>query len=68
TDSYGDISVDLAKSRAVYRKWLAMTRPAAQVSPNGTRRPYWMMRPLKPALSAYKLPNSPAPTPRGRST
>jgi anaerobic selenocysteine-containing dehydrogenase len=63
TDSYGDISVDLAKSREVYRKWLAMTRPAQQVSPNGTRRPYWMMRPLKPALSAYRLPDAPAPEP-----
>ena len=67
-DSYGDISVDLAKSREVYQKWLAMTRPAAQVSPNGTRRPYWLMRPLKPALSAYRLPDSPAPTPRGGRT
>jgi anaerobic selenocysteine-containing dehydrogenase len=60
TDSYGDISVDLDKSREVYRKWLAMTRPAQQVSPNGTRRPYWMMRPLKPALAAYRLPEQPA--------
>jgi len=65
TDSYGDISVDLAKSREVYRKWLAMTRPAQQVSPNGTRRPYWMLRPLKPALCAYRLPDAPAPEPRG---
>jgi anaerobic selenocysteine-containing dehydrogenase len=56
TDSYGDISVDLAKSREVYRKWLEMTRPAQQVSPDGTRRPYWMMRPLKPAHDAYRLP------------
>jgi anaerobic selenocysteine-containing dehydrogenase len=56
TDQYGDISVDLEKARAVYAQWLAMTRPASQVSPNGTRRPYWMLRPLKPALRAYRLP------------
>ncbi|HET7421364.1 MAG TPA: molybdopterin-dependent oxidoreductase [Candidatus Dormibacteraeota bacterium] len=55
-DRYGDISVDVDKSREVYREWLALTRPAAQVSPNGTRRPYWMLRPLKPALKAYRLP------------
>ena len=67
-DSYGDISVDLAKSRDVYQKWLAMTRPAAQVSPNGSRRPYWLMRPLKPTLSAYRLPDSPALKPRGGRT
>ena len=66
TDSYGDIAVDLAKSREVYRKWLAMTRPAAQVSPNGTRRPYWLLRPLKPAPSAYRLPESSAPKKNGR--
>jgi hypothetical protein len=63
SDSYGDISVDLDKSRAVYRKWLEMTRPAEKVSPNGTRRPYWMLRPLKPAHAAYRLPESPAPAP-----
>jgi anaerobic selenocysteine-containing dehydrogenase len=55
-DSYGDISVDVDRARAVYREWLALTRPAAQVSPNGTRRPYWMLRPLKPAVQAYRLP------------
>jgi len=61
SDSYGDISVDLAKSREVYRKWLEMTRPAQQVSPDGTRRPYWMMRPLKPGHDAYRLPDSTPP-------
>jgi anaerobic selenocysteine-containing dehydrogenase len=54
-DKYGDISVDTEKSRAVYREWLAMTRPADRVSPDGTRRPYWLMRPLKPARDVYKL-------------
>jgi anaerobic selenocysteine-containing dehydrogenase len=56
TDSYGDIHVDTAKSREVYKKWLAQTRPADRYSPNGERRPYWMLRPLKPAREFYKLP------------
>jgi hypothetical protein len=55
-DKYGDISVDTGKSREVYRKWLAMTRPADKFSPDGTRRPYWMLRPLKPAREFYRLP------------
>jgi anaerobic selenocysteine-containing dehydrogenase len=54
-DKYGDISVDTNKSRAVYQKWLAMTRPADTHSPDGTRRPYWMLRPLKPAREYYRL-------------
>src|SRR3989475_3859001 len=56
TDKYGDIHVDTAKSREVYEKWLAQTRPADRYSPNGERRPYWMLRPLKPAREFYKLP------------
>jgi anaerobic selenocysteine-containing dehydrogenase len=55
-DKYGDIHVDTAKSHEVYKKWLAQTRPAHQHSPNGERRPYWMLRPLKPARECYKLP------------
>ncbi len=55
-DKAGDIFVDTEKSRAVYKKWLAMTRPADKYSPDGTRRPYWMLRPLKPAREYYKLP------------
>ena len=58
-DKYGDISVDVAKSRAVYEEWMAKTRPAMQHSPDGTRRPYWMLRPLKPAREVYKLTRSP---------
>jgi len=46
----------LEKSREVYRKWLAMTRSADQFSPDRTRRPYWMLRPLKPAREFYNLP------------
>jgi hypothetical protein len=58
-DAYGDIVVDTAKSSAVYRRWLAMTRPAAEVSPDGSRRPYWLMRPLKPGREVYALPGPP---------
>jgi anaerobic selenocysteine-containing dehydrogenase len=54
-DQYGDITVDTDRSREVYKKWLAMTRPADRFSPDGTRRPYWMLRPLKPAKEFYKL-------------
>ena len=56
-DQYGDISVDLAKSKAVFAKWLADTRPARRVSPDGTRRPYMLLRPLKPTHAAYRLPD-----------
>jgi hypothetical protein len=55
-DASGDISVDAAKSRAVYRHWLAEARPAERHSPDGTRRPYWLLRPLKPAREFYRLP------------
>ncbi|MBD3782340.1 MAG: molybdopterin-dependent oxidoreductase [Micrococcales bacterium] len=56
-DSYGDISVDTEKSRALYREWLAKTRDARSVSPDGTRRPYWLMRPLKPGPDVFRLPD-----------
>jgi anaerobic selenocysteine-containing dehydrogenase len=55
-DRYGDISVDVAKSRAAYREWMEKTRPASAHSPDGTRRPYWMLRPLKPGREVYRLP------------
>ena len=57
-DAYGDIASDTKKAHAVYEKWLAMTRPAGQFSPDGTRRPHWMLRPLKPAAAAYRLPET----------
>ena len=56
SDKYGDVSVDVAKSREAYQEWMAKTRPASSHSPDGTRRPYWMMRPLKPSREIYKLP------------
>jgi anaerobic selenocysteine-containing dehydrogenase len=55
-DSYGDVSVDVDKAHEIYRRWLEMTRPASRVSPDGTRRPYWLLRPLKPSRDAYRLP------------
>jgi anaerobic selenocysteine-containing dehydrogenase len=57
-DRYGDVVVDTAKAREAYREWLALTRPAARVSPDATRRPYWLLRPLKPAREAYRLPQA----------
>jgi anaerobic selenocysteine-containing dehydrogenase len=58
-DRPGDVFVDTQKSRDVYKKWLAMTRPADTYSPDRTRRPYWMLRPLKPGREFYKLPEEP---------
>jgi anaerobic selenocysteine-containing dehydrogenase len=55
-DAHGDIAVDTAKAREVYRRWMAQTRPAGHVSPDGTRRPRWLMRPLKPGAAAFALP------------
>ena len=55
-DRYGDISVDAEKARAAYHEWMAKTRPASSHSPDGSRRPYWMLRPLKPSREVYKLP------------
>ncbi|HEY0319807.1 MAG TPA: molybdopterin-dependent oxidoreductase [Pyrinomonadaceae bacterium] len=61
SDRYGDISVDTGKSREAYKRWLSMTRPAGKFSPDGTRRPYWLLRPLKPAKEFYKLPEEVEP-------
>jgi hypothetical protein len=54
-DEHGDVFVDAAKSHAVYEKWLAMARPAERVSPDGKRRPYWLLRPLRPDPAAYEM-------------
>jgi anaerobic selenocysteine-containing dehydrogenase len=54
-DAEGDIVVDTAKAHAAFEKWMAMARPAGSVSPDGTRRPYWLMRPLRPSRGAYAL-------------
>ena len=51
-DRYADIHVDHAKARAVYRKWLALARPAA----GDLRRPIWLFRPVKRVFDAHLLP------------
>ena len=60
-ESYGDITVDTAKAHEVYQRWLEMTRGAMSHSPDGTRRPYWLMRPLKPAKDVFRLPQTAEP-------
>ena len=52
-DRYGDIMVDTKKSMEVYKKWLAMTRPAP--GPDGLRRPLWFDRVLKPTIDNYYI-------------
>ena len=52
----GDIAVDTDKAHASYREWMAKTRPAARHSPDRTRRPRWLPRPLDPQDGAYALP------------
>jgi hypothetical protein len=54
-ETYGDITVDTAKAHDVYQRWLKLTRRADLHSPDGTRRPYWLMRPLKPSRDVYQL-------------
>jgi anaerobic selenocysteine-containing dehydrogenase len=58
-DKHGDVWVDTNRSMEVYRQWLEMTRSAVDVSPDGTRRPAWLKRPLKPVPEAYRLPEKP---------
>jgi anaerobic selenocysteine-containing dehydrogenase len=54
-DVHGDVVVDVAKSHEVYRRWLAKARSAHDCSPDGTRRPEWLIRPVRPAKSAWRL-------------
>ncbi|MDX1501342.1 MAG: molybdopterin-dependent oxidoreductase [Thermoanaerobaculia bacterium] len=55
-DRYGDIAVDTDRSREVFRAWLAKTRSPIRHSPDGNRRPLWLIRPVKPEEEAYRLP------------
>jgi anaerobic selenocysteine-containing dehydrogenase len=55
-DKYGDVFVDTEKSFAVYKEWLAMTRPAP--GPNGLRRPLWLGRPLRPTEEMFYVEKS----------
>jgi len=52
-DQEGDIFADTARAHEVYREWLKLARPAP--GPDGTRRPYWLLRPLRPTKDAYQL-------------
>jgi anaerobic selenocysteine-containing dehydrogenase len=55
-DKYGDVYVDTEKSFAIYKEWLAMTRPAP--GPNGLRRPLWLARPLRPSDEMFYVGNA----------
>ncbi len=55
-DRYGDVFVDLNKSRQVYEEWLTKTKPAP--GPGGLRRPLWLNRPLHPVAKAYEMPGT----------
>ena len=57
-DRYGDIRVDIERSKRVFREWMEKTRPASRHSPDGTRRPHWLLRPVRPEREAYRLPES----------
>ncbi len=52
-DEYGDVYVDTSLSRQVYEEWLAHTR--ATLGPDNQRRPEFMMRPVMPKRSAYRV-------------
>jgi anaerobic selenocysteine-containing dehydrogenase len=52
-DRYGDVMVDTNESHRLYKEWMAKTRPAP--GPDGTRRPMWFDRPLRPVADAYKI-------------
>jgi anaerobic selenocysteine-containing dehydrogenase len=52
-DAHGDVFVDTEKSFTVYKKWLAMARPAP--GPDGLRRPLWLARPLRPAEAMFYM-------------
>ena len=55
-DAPGDVTVDTARAHEAFERWLVMTRPAGEGSPGGLRRPRWLMRPLRPAPDAYRVP------------
>ena len=53
SEAYAECVVDTAKSRLAFQRWLELTRPAP--GPDGMRRPYWMLRPLKPQPPSYRM-------------
>lgn len=58
-DKHGDVHVDSDRARQEFRAWMALARSAYDVSPDRTRRPYWLLRPLKPSRDAYRLDSRP---------
>ncbi|MDA1027808.1 MAG: molybdopterin-dependent oxidoreductase [Bacteroidetes bacterium] len=58
-DKHGDVYVDTNASMENYNEWVKLSRSAVDHSPDGTRRPDWLKRPLKPVKEAYKLPEKP---------
>ncbi|MCB9742838.1 MAG: molybdopterin-dependent oxidoreductase [Alphaproteobacteria bacterium] len=58
-ERHGDVYVDTKKSHEIYREWRDLARSAVEHSPDGTMRPYWLKRPLKPVKAAYALPEKP---------
>ncbi len=59
SDAYGDIAVDLERAEAVHQRWRQLARSAAGFSPDGSRRPHWLLRPLRPRPDAYRLEPEP---------
>ena len=57
--AFGEVEVDLALSRQVYKEWLAKTTPAP--GPGGLRRPLWLGRPGRPEDSSFYIPGAGAP-------
>ncbi|WP_298208682.1 molybdopterin-dependent oxidoreductase [Ferrimicrobium sp.] len=57
-DLHGEVHVDTSRSRTIFERWMQLTQSAEDVSPNGTRRPRWLLRPLKPTTQAFELPTS----------
>jgi hypothetical protein len=58
-ENHGDVWVDTNRSMEVYQEWKSWTRSATYNSPDGTRRPAWIKRPLHPSAKAYLLPEKP---------
>ncbi len=52
-ERYGDIFVDTNAAHEVYRRWIAMARPAP--GPDGLRRPLWLARAYRPADEAFYI-------------
>lgn len=47
------MTVNADKSHEVYNRWLELCRSAP--GPDGTRRPYWLPRSVKPTLDTFKV-------------